>query len=80
MHVLSGSMTLGLITGNVTFRNFVDRVEVNSGSITENVQKGCGTEDFLMTGGQVQSLSQSDGLNTFIMSGGHISITSKTTT
>lgn len=62
----------GTINGNVTFGGFVDRVEIHSGTITGNVQQGGGTDDFVMTGGQIQSLSQGDGLDTFFMSGGRI--------
>ncbi|CAI2935514.1 autotransporter family protein [Aminobacter niigataensis] len=62
----------GTINGNVVFGGFVDRVEVHSGAITGNVQQGGGSDDFLMSGGQIQSLSQGDGLDTFFMSGGRI--------
>lgn len=62
----------GTINGNLVFGGFVDRVEVHSGAITGNVQQGGGSDDFLMSGGQIQSLSQGDGLDTFFMSGGRI--------
>ena len=40
--------------------------------MTGNVQQGIGTDDFRMTGGIVQSLSQGDNIDTFFMSAGRI--------
>src|SRR5690606_33300774 len=45
---------------------------ISGGTITGNVKQGTGTDDFQMTGDQIQSLSQGDGLDTFFMSDGHI--------
>lgn len=62
----------GMITGDVTFGNGNDRVEVHSGTITGAVIQGDGLDDFVMTGGVIGSLQQGGDLDTFFMSGGHI--------
>ncbi|WP_217571151.1 autotransporter outer membrane beta-barrel domain-containing protein [Mesorhizobium sp. GbtcB19] len=62
----------GQISGNVTFGPGADRVDIQSGTVTGNVQEGAGIDDFNMGGGQIGSLNQGDGLDTFTMTGGRI--------
>jgi outer membrane autotransporter protein len=62
----------GNITGAVTFGPGTDRLLVQSGVIGGAVAQGSGIDDFVMSGGQVQSLAQGDGLDTFTMTGGTI--------
>jgi outer membrane autotransporter protein len=62
----------GNITGAVTFGPGTDRLLVQSGVIGGAVAQGSGIDDFVMSGGQVQSLAQGDGLDTFTMIGGTI--------
>jgi outer membrane autotransporter protein len=62
----------GTINGNVTFGAGTDAVRIDSGLITGTVQQGAGIDDFIMSGGQIQSLFQGDGLDTFKMTGGTI--------
>lgn len=76
---LSGNNTLtlpvggdGMITGDVTFGNGNDTVEVHSGTITGAVIQGDGLDAFTMTGGVIGSLDQGGDLDTFFMSGGRI--------
>ena len=76
---LSGNNTLtlpanssGTINGPVTFGAGADRITVHGGLITGAVIQGDGIDDFVMTGGQVQSLAQGDGRDTFLMTGGTI--------
>lgn len=76
---LSGNNSLTLpaggtavINGNVTFGAGDDAVRIDSGQINGAVQQGAGIDDFVMTGGQIQSLAQGDGRDTFLMTGGTI--------
>ncbi|MGC6370017.1 autotransporter outer membrane beta-barrel domain-containing protein [Pseudomonas sp. K2I15] len=62
----------GTINGGVTFGAGQDAVQIRSGLITGAVQQGAGIDDFVMSGGQIQSLAQGDGRDTFFMSGGTI--------
>ncbi len=62
----------GNITGNVVFGPGTDRVQIDSGTITGNVDQGAAIDTFIMTGGSIGSLSQGDGRDQFIMSGGTI--------
>lgn len=62
----------GTINGPVTFGAGADRITVHGGLITGAVIQGDGIDDFVMTGGQVQSLAQGDGRDTFLMTGGTI--------
>jgi outer membrane autotransporter protein len=62
----------GNITGAVTFGPGTDRLLIQSGVIGGAVAQGSGIDDFVMSGGQVQSLAQGDGLDTFTMSAGTI--------
>ena len=74
----SGNNSLTLPAGgtgtiaSVTFGPGTDRVRIDSGTITGAVQQGSGIDDFIMNGGQIQSLAQGDGLDTFLMTGGVI--------
>ncbi|MBB6469991.1 outer membrane autotransporter protein [Aminobacter lissarensis] len=62
----------GAITGDVVFGNFVDRVEINSGTIDGAVNQGGGADVFIMTGGVINSLNQGSALDTATISGGRI--------
>lgn len=62
----------GTVTGPVTFGPGADRVLVQSGTIAGALSQGSGIDDFIMNGGQLQSLAQGDGLDTFTMTGGTI--------
>ncbi|WP_455923248.1 autotransporter family protein [Pseudomonas putida] len=62
----------GSIIGNVALGPGSDRVQVDSGSITGNVDQGAAIDTFIMTGGSIGSLSQGDGRDQFVMSGGTI--------
>ncbi|MDF3201794.1 autotransporter outer membrane beta-barrel domain-containing protein [Pseudomonas sp. 1912-s] len=62
----------GTINGNITFGAGADSVQIHSGVITGAVQEGAGIDDFVMSGGQIQSLAQGDGNDTFLMTGGTI--------
>ncbi|UZE26312.1 autotransporter outer membrane beta-barrel domain-containing protein [Pseudomonas sp. B21-056] len=63
----------GVIQGDVTFDEGVDHIEIHAnGVIDGDVGQGSDTDDFIMTGGRILSLSQGDGLDTFTMSGGTI--------
>lgn len=62
----------GIINGSVVFGPGTDAVRIDSGQITGAVQQGAGIDDFIMTGGQIQSLAQGDGRDTFRMTGGTI--------
>ncbi len=62
----------GIINGNVTFGPGKDAVWIDSGQINGAVQQGAGIDDFIMNGGQIQSLAQGDGRDTFRMTGGTI--------
>ena len=60
------------ITGPVTFGAGADRITVHGGLISGAVSQGNGIDDFVMTGGQIQSLAQGDGRDTFLLTGGTI--------
>lgn len=62
----------GTLNGGVTFGAGADTVRVDSGVITGAVQQGNGVDDFIMNGGQIQSLAQGDSRDTFLMTGGTI--------
>lgn len=62
----------GIINGSVIFGPGTDAVRIDSGQITGALQQGAGSDDFIMTGGQIQSLAQGDGRDTFLMTGGII--------
>jgi outer membrane autotransporter protein len=63
----------GRITGNVTFGNGQDSIDMASGSIDGNVNQGGGIDRFSMSGGViVGNLNQGDGLDLFQMTGGWI--------
>ncbi|WP_455676177.1 autotransporter family protein [Pseudomonas antarctica] len=62
----------GTIYGNVTFGAGTDALRIDSGLITGGVKQGDGIDDFIMSGGQIQSLAQGDGRDTFLMTGGTI--------
>ena len=62
----------GSINGPVTFGPGMDRITIGAGVITGAVSQGAGIDDFVMTGGQIQSLAQGDGRDTFLMTGGTI--------
>ena len=62
----------GSIIGPVRFGAGADRITVHGGLISGAVSQGDGIDDFVMTGGQIQSLAQGDGRDTFLMTGGTI--------
>lgn len=62
----------GTINGDVVFGNFPDTVEIRSGVINGAVNQSGGIDDFVMTGGQIDSLNQGSGLDTATISGGRI--------
>ncbi|NMZ99665.1 autotransporter outer membrane beta-barrel domain-containing protein [Pseudomonas lundensis] len=62
----------GSINGPVTFGVGADSITVHGGLITGVVNQGDGIDDFVMSGGQIQSLAQGDGRDTFLMTGGTI--------
>ena len=66
------SGSTGTLTGPVSFGPGADRITVNAGLISGAVSQGSGIDDFIMTGGQIQSLVQGDGRDTFLMTGGTI--------
>ncbi len=62
----------GTIIGGVIFGAGIDRVEIDSGTVTGNINQGSGRDSFTMTGGTIGSLNQGNDLDTFLMSGGWI--------
>ncbi|WP_434563328.1 autotransporter outer membrane beta-barrel domain-containing protein [Pseudomonas sp. Z5-35] len=75
---LSGDNTLtvegtGVIQGDVIFDAGNDTIRINAnGVIDGNVEQGSEADVFVMTGGEIESLSQGDGLDRFTMTGGNI--------
>ncbi len=49
-----------------------DRFSISAGTVTGAVSQGNGIDDFVMTGGQIQSLAQGDGRDTSLMTAGTI--------
>ncbi len=62
----------GSINGPVTFGPGTDSINISAGLITGDVDQGTGIDNFIMSGGQIQSLQQGDGRDTFLMTGGKI--------
>ncbi|MFH0351237.1 MAG: autotransporter outer membrane beta-barrel domain-containing protein [Chromatiales bacterium] len=60
------------ITGNVTFDETLDRLEVHAGTISGHVEQGIGVDTLIMTGGVIGSIAQGVGRDHATVSGGRI--------
>jgi hypothetical protein len=66
------SMDSGNIQGNVDLGDGANVIRIGAGTITGAVLQGSGADNFLMTGGSIQSLAQGDTRDVFSMTGGTI--------
>ena len=65
-------MNSGTLTGTLNQGDGSDTVLITNGVITGAVNQGNQIDDFVMSGGRIQSLAQGDGRDTFLMTNGTI--------